>query len=71
MAVLGLMTLIMLIPFWQIIVITFSSTYDYLLHPTHLWIYQPELTTMRSILLNPSVLRGLLVSLFVVVVGWA
>lgn len=71
MAVLGLMTLIMLIPFWQIIVITFSSTYDYLLHPTHLWIYQPELTTMRSILLNPSVLRGLLVSLFVVIVGWA
>ena len=70
MAMLGLMTIIMVIPFWQIIVITFSNTRDYLLHPTHLWIYHPDFSVMGSILSNAGIYRGLGVSLFVVVVGW-
>lgn len=70
MAVLGLMTIIMVIPLWQIIVITFSNTRDYLLHPTHLWIYHPDFSVMGSILSNAGIYRGLGVSLFVVVVGW-
>ncbi len=70
-ALLGLMALVMVIPFWQIIVITFSSTRDYLLHPTHLWIHEPDASVMADILTTTSIHKGLLVSLFVVVVGWA
>ena len=65
-----LMALIMVIPFWQIIVITFSKPRDYLLHPTHLWIYHWDASVMLGILKTPSIHRGLLVSLFVVIVGW-
>ena len=65
-----LMALIMVIPFWQIIVITFSKPRDYLLHSTHLWIYHWDASVMLGILKTPSIHRGLLVSLFVVIVGW-
>ncbi len=65
-----LMALIMVIPFWQIIVITFSQPRDYLLHPTHLWIYHLDTSVMTGILKTQSIHRGLFVSLFVVIVGW-
>lgn len=67
---LTVMTVIMAIPFWQIVVITFSKTRDYLQHPTHLWIYDPDVSVLKGILSSGSIHRGLLISVFTVLAGW-
>lgn len=70
-AFLLLMTALMLIPFWQIIVISLSDSRDYLLDPTHLTLHRPDFSIFQSIFTSGGILRGLLVSGGVVVMGWA
>lgn len=64
--ILALLALIMVIPFWQIVVIALSSTRDYLTDPYHLILRTIDLHAFATIFSSKSVLRGLAISLFTV-----
>lgn len=68
-ALLALLGLVMVIPFWQIVVIALSPTKDYLTDAYHLVLRSVDLQAFRVIFSSKSVLRGLLVSLFSVGCG--
>ena len=64
-----LMGIIMFIPFWQIIVITFSGTQDYLLDPTHLILRNFDASVIVSIMKTASLQRGIFISNGITAVG--
>lgn len=64
-----LMGIIMFIPFWQIIVITFSGTQDYLLDPTHLILRNFDASVIVSIMKTASLQRGIFISIGITAVG--
>lgn len=64
-----LMGVIMFIPFWQIIVITFSNTQDYLMDPTHLLLRNFDASVMLSIMKTASLQRGIFTSIGITAAG--
>lgn len=64
-----LVGLIMFIPFWQIIVITFSGPQDYLQDPAHLVLRNFDASVMVSIMRTASLQRGIFTSIGITAAG--
>lgn len=64
-----LMGILMFIPFWQIIVITFSGTQDYLTDPTHLILRNFDAGVIGSIMKTASLQRGIFTSIGITAAG--
>ena len=64
-----LMGILMFIPFWQIIVITFSGTQDYLTDPTHLILRNFDASVIGSIMKTASLQRGIFTSICITAAG--
>ncbi len=69
LAVLLLLALLTLLPFWQTLMLSFSSVASYAQHPLYLWLYSFDTTGYKTIFQDKAFFHSLAVTLFVTVVG--
>lgn len=71
LVILGLMALITLYPFYQVLIISVSNTVSYAQHPLYLLPYEFDTLGYRTIFNDPAFFSSLGVTLFVTIVGTA
>jgi putative aldouronate transport system permease protein len=70
-AILGIFLLVAFFPFWQMIVIAFSTPAEYAKSPYHVIPTSFSVDVFKQLLASKTVLTGLGVSLIVVLAGWS
>lgn len=71
MVILILIAILTLLPFYQVLLLSFSDVVSYAEHPVYLWLYKLDFTGYKTVFSDPRFFKSLGVTLFVTVVGTA